>query len=129
MEKLLGGSVVDLMSKALGAYSLRQKAISNNIANANTPGYKRVSVLFEDAVRDAMRGQRLGAPQISSDRVNNISPTISTDQVTESRYDGNNVNIDIEMAELAKNSMNYEAITKILNSNFGLIRFVINSGR
>lgn len=109
---------VDVYNKAINAASLRQQAISSNIANVDTPGYKRQDVVFESMLQDAMRmnGKGNGFGNISLDQLN---PKLVTDRKNMSyRMDGNNVDIDTETAEAAKNQLRYNALIDGVISSF-----------
>ena len=115
-----------VLSKTLDAASARQKAIANNIANVETPGYKRSYVSFEDELN---RG-------LDSDNKNNIrkglqtiEPLTQTDALSPSRPDGNNVNIDAEISDLARTSLKYKASTVLLQDKIGMLRSSIMEGK
>ncbi|MBI9011911.1 MAG: flagellar basal body rod protein FlgB [Clostridiales bacterium] len=121
-------NTINLYNKALDASWLKNEAITNNIANANTPNYKRETVEFEEVLKRAM-----GNPAISMTKtnekhmplMNNMNPVVIKDKSTSFRKDGNNVNIDTEMAYLAENQIKYETLTKQLNSNLKRLRIVM----
>ena len=104
------------LSLALDEASLRQQAISSNIANVNTPGFKRldVSSSFESAFSDALGnlsdGQSIGMMPAGT-------ITTAADQGP-ARPDGNTVQIEQEMLGLAQNSARYEFATDMLANNF-----------
>ncbi|MDD3051253.1 MAG: flagellar basal body rod protein FlgB [Candidatus Cloacimonetes bacterium] len=113
---------------SLDAYSARQKAITNNIANANTPGYKAQKVSFEDEYRKHLDETELRGDlthkkhfEIGYRDLQKISPR---NELRESRQNDtgiNNVDIDFEMAELAKNSLRYEMSTTLISKRFQAI--------
>ncbi len=123
---------IDIQKKALDASWLRQNILSENIANINTPGYKRKDVAFENLLEDYLSGARtsmttthpkhMGASQMGEARI------ISEDQ-TSLRLDGNNVNIDTEMAEIAKNSIKYNAMATEVNNQIRRLKAAIRVGR
>ena len=111
------------LAKTLDASALRQRAISNNIANVETPGYKRSYVAFEDELRTIMNGD---SPTISDRQaLNELEPISQTDMASPARSDGNNVNIDAEIADLAKNSLKYKALATILEARGAMLRAAI----
>lgn len=116
---------INLFNQALTASWLKNQAISNNIANVNTPNYKRETVEFEDLLGSAM-GNSVTSLNKSHVKhmplTSNVEPMIIKDRSTSFRKDGNNVNIDTEMAELAENQIKYEALTKQLNSTLSRLR-------
>ena len=137
IENLLFTKTMSLMGKGLDAASLRNTVISNNLANVDTPGFKRSDVVFEDELRKALTktGQIQGMitnPKhipIGSPSVSNISPKVELQNDTTMRNDGNNVDIDREMALMAKNTITYSALAQMLNGNFSKIRSAIFEGR
>ena len=106
------------LSLALDEASLRQQAISSNIANINTPGFKRldVSSSFESAFNDALGSLGSGGT---------VDPaTMPAGGITEAaeqgpaRPDGNTVQLEGEVLGLAQNSARYEFATEMLANNF-----------
>jgi flagellar basal-body rod protein FlgB len=104
------------LSLALDEASLRQQAISSNIANVNTPGFKRLDVspsfesAFSNALSDLSEGHSVG-----------MMPTGTITTAAEqgpARPDGNTVQIEQEMLGLAQNSARYEFSTDMLANNF-----------
>jgi|LGVF01.1.fsa_nt_gb flagellar basal-body rod protein FlgB len=123
-------SQINLYNKALDASWQKNEAISNNIANVNTPNYKRETVAFEEVLKRAM-GTSIPVSRTHENHMpmtTDISPSIVKDKNTSFRRDGNNVNIDTEMAELAENQIKYETITKQLNSNLKRLRLAMSEG-
>lgn len=134
---LLFTKTMGLMEKGLDTASLRNTVISDNLANVDTPGFKKSDVVFEDELRKALAktGQiqgmmtnpkhiPFGQPSIS-----NISPKVVLRNDTTMRNDGNNVDIDIEMAAMAKNTITYSALAQLLNGEFSKLRSAISEGR
>jgi flagellar basal-body rod protein FlgB len=107
---------VQSLSLALDEASLRQQAISSNIANVNTPGYQRldVSPSFERAYTSALTNLSAGEP-IASMPTGTV--TTAADQGP-ARPDGNTVQIEQEMLGLAQNSAKYEFASEMLANNF-----------
>ena len=112
------GYGTDLLSQMLDASSLRHRVIAQNIANVNTPGYKRLEVAFEEEL-----GKLLGRGSAASGAM----PTVHEGDGVE-RVDGNTVDIDREVGDLNKNGLLYQAAAQILASRFGSLRAAI-SGR
>lgn len=124
---------VDFLKKAMDGSWLKNKAIANNIANVNTPGYKREVVNFEDVLKNELNmttGTKINKTNSTHmDNYNGYTPTIEKVKNTSFRKDENNVNIDIEMAEYSKNTIHFQFLTKQLNSQFSRIRSAIKDGR
>ncbi|MEN6413199.1 MAG: flagellar basal body rod protein FlgB [Veillonellales bacterium] len=130
LRSLLASSQVSVLEQALSAASLRQKVISNNIANVNTPGFKKSTVIFEDLLQDAVNGGKLQLTRTQEQHIptpgnDKILPLLSTDDSTAFRTDGNNVDIDVEMAGLAKNSIYYDAVAQQLGTYFTNLKSAI----
>jgi len=110
---------IDLLAQVLDASALRHRVIAQNVANVNTPGYKRLELAFEGELAKALR-----APAGDTAAVR---PTVIQTDAPE-RVDGNTVDIDREMSEVAKNGLLYQAMSQILASRLGSLRSAI-SGR
>ncbi len=126
IRDLLSDKTMAALSKALEGYAIRHKAIASNIANAETPGYKRVQVSFEEDLKQALaNGDRERAIQAIKD----ISPKPVQDYASPGRPDGNNVSLDQEMTDLIENGLQYQTITTIIHQKIAGLRTVINEGR
>src|SRR5687767_11705034 len=102
-------STFHALNAALGASGMRQQAIANNIANVNTPGYQRKDVEFDGALRKALEADAEGDSSLLAE----LKPTVTTDQRATMRQDGNSVDIDQEMADLAENNIRYNALVQL----------------
>lgn len=114
------------LSKTLDAASARQRTIANNIANVETPGYKRRYVQFEEQLQAAL--QEKGNEKVRR-ALSNLAPTEQTDAITPGRPDGNNVNIDAEIANLAKVGLKHRAATVLLEGKIAMLRAAISEGK
>ena len=101
LEQVVNTSVIDVSSRAMAASTLRHEVLSNNIANVNTPNFKRSHV----------RG------------------VIEQENTTNMRLDNNNVDIDVEMAEVAKNQLYYNVLANQLGGHISRMKSVITSGQ
>jgi flagellar basal-body rod protein FlgB len=130
-------SKTKILGKALDATWLRNDAISQNIANVDTPGYKRKTVNFEDYLKQALDSDSIKVNlknsrqiPIGGSNVDNIDIKVTEDNSSLSmRLDGNNVDIDSEMASMAKNSLQYNTLAQTLSSEFKRLGTAINEGR
>lgn len=119
---------INVLDKAADASWLRNTAISNNIANASTPNYKRQDVHFED---ELMRALGHSAYQTMDSKVYHLNtaelkPEIFTDSESFSyRLDGNNVDIDTENVYLAENQIRYNAILDSVTKEFANLKAVM----
>lgn len=123
--------LVDLVTKGLDAASLRHKVLSNNLANANTPGFRRSDVdfsnLFEQSVSMPVRKTHPQHITISRRKISGIH--IVQDTATAIRNDGSNVDADREMILLLENQLHYQAMADVITRNLGFLRLVIGEGR
>ncbi|MFA6451268.1 MAG: flagellar basal body rod protein FlgB [bacterium] len=123
------------MRKGWDAASVRQKVISNNIANVDTPHYKRSEVNFEDSFKQALEKapkrlvgfhtDTMHIPINPPTDLNSVKPTIWRENDTFTRADDNNVDIDVEMAELAKNELMFNALTDSLSRKLSGLKMAI----
>ncbi|WP_058485148.1 flagellar basal body rod protein FlgB [Defluviitalea phaphyphila] len=115
-------SNVNILEKALDASWLRNEAIASNIANADTPGYKRKDVEFEKYLNEAIKFNK-SIHEIDTDKIN---PKIITEYSNlKNRMDENNVDIDVEMTEMAKNSIKYNTLISQVSNQFKRISIVL----
>ena len=104
----------EIIGAAMRAASVRNDVIVNNIANVDTPGYKARGVSFEDALRGALdRRARTGILDLTD-----VKPEVKyVNRGFHYRLDGNNVDIEAEMAALYRNSVRYDALASGVISN------------
>lgn len=125
--KIFNNTKIPILSKALDAYSLRHKVISSNIANIGTPGYKAKSVEFESLLNQASTAVSI-QPAITDKRhfelatvsqtpkvVNAVPDTMSDEEM---KSGVNDVDIDVEMAEMAKNQIRFKYVSRLLGDSF-----------
>lgn len=132
-EKIISSKTMNLLTMGLDAASMRQRVIADNLANIETPGYKRSEVVFESELRKAMGQQGgLGAAMtherhipFGRQGIARVRPEVVRGSDLSMRVDGNNVDIDREMAELAKNSIKYEMIVQQLSGQIKTIKSAI----
>ncbi|MBI3408774.1 MAG: flagellar biosynthesis protein FlgB [Planctomycetes bacterium] len=110
-------SRVDFLARLLDVAALRHDVIAQNVANVNTPGYHRQEVQFEEFLSKALDGGK---------GLLEVKPQVITDPVATARNDGNTVDIEMEMAQLAKNSLLYKVYTQILATQLGHMRSAIS---
>lgn len=149
---LISNLTSKVINRALDGLSMRHVAISSNLANVDTPNYRRRDVAFEDSLKSAINNQASGGQPMrvaSNDQqlglrltqpghipldgqsatVEQVQPDMTESEGVAFRNDGNAVDVESEMAHLAENTQRYIALTNI-NSRMGRsIRSVIqNSG-
>ena len=123
------------LERALSTASLKQQVHSSNIANVDTPGYKSKQVSFQTALTDAQNNLSISSYKTNSKHISfsnentHFNPTIKVNGDTTYKPNGNNVDMDLEMAELAKNQLWYNAVTERVNGKLNSLQTVINGGR
>ena len=101
---------INALTSALDGLSQRQRAISDNIANINTPNYHAKRVQFEEALADAVA---------SGD--GRVTPTVA-ESLEPTRLDGNNVNLDTETLSSVDTMLRYQFATQAVNGSFTSMR-------
>jgi len=113
---------IPLLAKALDVYTLRQRAIADNIANSETPGFRRREVRFEEELRRALgggiRGRRTDPRHIPIGRpkVEEVRPRLVRT---------NNVDVELEMVRLTKNYLKYISAIEVLKRRLRDIKLSI----
>ncbi len=125
----MGDLTYDLLKKGLDASSMRQGAISNNIANINTLNYKCSKVEFEGLLHKAINNvgmKKTHEKHFGTGKIADIEPKAVKKTETYLNDNGNNVDIDLEMTELAANEIYYSILVRQLNAKLGNLNYVIN---
>ena len=123
MVSLIDSSTTGLLSLALDAAGMRQQAIAQNIANANTPGYQRLAVSFEGRLAELTRNTSMGGEPPSLASLGDFRPSF------ELAGNGEPVALDMEVAALSENTLHQQALLKALNKHFALLGSAINEGK
>lgn len=123
---------IDLLKNSMDYAWKKNELISNNIANVNTPGYKRMTIEFNDLLNSKLK-KKIDLKTTNEKHFENINNNdrykIKRDKNLSTRKDGNNVNIDIEMAELIKNTLFYNTLSTKISNDLNKIKMVIKEGR
>ena len=115
-----------VLALALDAASLRQQAISANIANANTSGYVPQRVSFEDQLVDARRGMAQTG-RVDAFALGDVRPRMES--VVDSQGVPAQVQLDMEAADMARNAVQYQALVKGLSRHFAILSMAAGDGR
>jgi flagellar basal-body rod protein FlgB len=108
------------LERAVSGASMRQSVLANNLANAETPGYKRMDVDFHDALAQAMG---------SADSATIEATTFTAKQDPQTmRADGNGIDIDTESAAMAKNGLEYEALLSVAKARIQIVQSALGVG-
>jgi flagellar basal-body rod protein FlgB len=129
----LGDARIDFLQRALSGLARRQTAIAGNIANVDTPGYRRRDVAFESELRGALGTSggplattspgHIARPSLSMSLMGGDAPDGRTSAM---RNDGNDVDIDYEMTQLAETSLKYQLLTQATSSRFTTLREIVS---
>ena len=114
---------IKVLDKAADASWVRNDVLANNIANADTPNYKRKDVQFETYLSNAVAGTDSLDETVANIDLSTLESTTYTEQAGLSyREDGNNVDISTENVELAKNQLKYYTLMNSVNQEFGRLK-------
>ncbi|PAV29995.1 flagellar basal body rod protein FlgB [Virgibacillus profundi] len=129
--ELFGGTIRTL-EKSLNYATAKNRAISTNISNIDTPNYKAKDVVFKDALNDAvansLEAKRTNERHLPFNSINHSPYQTIAKNNTMYNHNGNNVDVDKEMAELAKNQIYYQALVDRINGKFSSLQSVIRGG-
>jgi flagellar basal-body rod protein FlgB len=144
LNGLFNNPTLMALEHGLDACSLRGKLIANNIANVDTPNYKAQRLNFEDILASNMNATSEPGklqliqtdprhlPGFGSNRLDGAytpQGIIYTDNSQTFRLDGNNVDIDHETAEEAKNAIQFATLTDLIGRKYSSLRTVITEGK
>lgn len=122
------------IKKSLNASTERGRVIAHNIANVNTTGFKASKVIFEDKLNDVLESRSIGLKTTNNKHINDgntiegFKHEIKADRSTSMRANGNNVDIDGQMTELAANSILYNGLVNQANNRIAMRRYVVTGG-
>lgn len=131
------GKTVDIMQRTMDVSLTRREVIANNIANVETPNFKRTDVNFEASLARALASEKapetLGAKMSSVNHIpfnrsvdyKSVQPRFVLDYLTQSKNNGNNVDIEQETMAATQNQMMYELMTTSISNQFSRINMVL----
>jgi flagellar basal-body rod protein FlgB len=135
MREMFDDSVFKVLKKSLDTYQLRHKVIAENIANVDTPHYKKAFVTFEDELKKALsevsglRGVTThpGHIPIPSDtpRLDEVQGRTFVENDYNNRVDKNNVDLEEEMANLSRNTILFNIYSQLLSTKYKMYADVI----
>lgn len=126
---------IQSLEQALSTSALKQQTHTANIANVDTPGYKAKQVDFETALKNASSKQAMASYKTDAKHIafsnesSQFDPRVTVNENSMYKINGNNVDMDVEMAELAKNQLHYNAVTDRISGKFRSLSSVISGGR
>lgn len=127
-------SVTGTLFQQLSFRGERQKVISSNIANINTPGYKTKELVFENELEKANSKNDLALKTTHHSHIQKdltqqpkTNPRVVQVKGLEEQNDGNNVSLDTQMGEMSKNSILFDALNASIKKDSRLFKSVIES--
>ena len=130
------GKNLDILRRAMDAAVVRREVIADNIANADTPNFKRSVVTFESELKRALDSERVEHfPMLLTDRrhivpdepidYRTVEPRRVLDYLTTSKNNGNNVDIEEEGVLALQNQLQYETMSQAIGSQFSIVNLVL----
>lgn len=126
MLRYLSDPTTAALEKALQGQALRQRAVANNIANVDTPGYSPQRVRFESELQAALAADPEDAIE-TTDRIGRLQPQEQREEIS-LRRDGNGVDIEREMVELAESSLQHRVLVRLLSKKLQMLKNVATEG-
>lgn len=120
------------LENSLQYSTMKNKAISNNIANVDTPNYKAENVSFKSLLQDESNRLELKSTHskhLPATNSNHSQHVMATNNSTIYNHNGNNVDVDKEMADLAENQIFYRSLIDRMNGKFQTLQTVIRGGK
>lgn len=119
------------LKTAMDVQMKRQELHAQNIANAETPGYKRKYVAFEEYFQESKMKLKLN--QTNEKHFPKLTKTITAKEITQKNTnltnDKNNVDIDMEMTEMVKDALRYQTLSRLMSANIDRYNTVIRNAR
>ena len=112
-------NIVDIINAGVKAETLRQKAIANNIANLETPGYRRIDVKFEELLARCLRSS--GEFDLSE-----VEAEIYRPKNTPVKSNGNDVSLETEIGQMIKNTLRHKTYIRLLSKKYSQIDLAMN---
>ncbi len=129
---MINTELMNLLEKAMDGSTMRHATLSNNLANVNTPGFKRGDVSFRSSLDEAI-GPKLPLKRTSPLHLKNLDQRSESELIIDSRAslrnDGNNVDVDVELATMAENNLYFNSLAQLLSSQLSVLRQAIAEGR
>ena len=121
---------INIMDKAADASWTREALLTNNLANVDTPGYKRADLDFASVLKRELKTFKYIPLDKKVRALNRDLGVLSVEPYTDSanysyRLDGNNVDVDTENVELASEELRYEMLTTAINEEFSRFKSVL----
>ncbi|MED4532522.1 flagellar basal body rod protein FlgB [Metabacillus fastidiosus] len=125
-------NTINSLEQALNQSAIRQKVMSDNIANVDTPNYKAKDVSFSNILQKEignLQAYRTDERHFEFGSHSKENFKVFTKSQTSYQQNGNNVDIDQEMTNMAKNQIQYNALVDRISSKFNSLKTVVKGGR
>ena len=142
IDRLFDTRTMRVLENAMSASGVAHETIAHNLANVDTPGFKRSEVVFQSKLAAALAEQEQAGAVLQGFRTDprhlpigdpgdpaTVQPEIVTRAETSLRPDGNNVDLDSEMVRLQENALLYQSLTELVRLKLGQLRTAITEGR
>jgi flagellar basal-body rod protein FlgB len=113
-------STMQMLNKMMSVCEMRQRVLASNVANANTPGYVRRDVTFQQALAEAVRSDDV-------EKIASVQAQVATDPTRPVGPNGNNVSLQSEMGAMAENGLLYGVAARAIGGKFALLHRAIQS--
>jgi len=124
---IMFGNSIDLHKKSLEYLWKKQEVTLNNIANAETPGYKEKYVTFEETYKSRLDAAlHVGDSSYVNDKINSSHYNVVERNTESARLDENSVDLDVQNVELARTALQYQTVLRSVNSDINRLRSVLN---
>ena len=127
-----------VLQKSMDALAIQHEVIANNLANIDTPNFKRSEVSFQDKLKNILTQDEPSAlwrtnvkhfPITQQVSLDDFKPTITTITDTIGRNDGNNVDLEMESAKLAENNLLYNSLADVTGRYIANLKHAITEGK
>ena len=105
------GNIINLLEMGARAEGLRQRTIATNIANMETPNYRRQDVRFEELLNDALTSDK-------ALQLDDMEEMVYTPKNSPVRQNGNDVSLEHEVGQMIKNSLRHKTFMRVLNKKY-----------
>ncbi|MFY9115403.1 MAG: flagellar basal body rod protein FlgB [Dethiobacteria bacterium] len=130
---LFNDVVMDRLAQGLDMATMRQKVTAHNLANLNTPRFKRSYISFEENLQKAREKRyeiRATHPRhFTTPPAEPVTPEIKVDDTVTRRIDGNNVDLEVEVLNMVTNQLRYNTLIQQSSNRFKTWQYVIHQGR
>ena len=135
LSKLINQRVIRVIAKGLDGTAERHKVISNNIANAETPKFKRVLVSFENELKMSLGQNKNLKGAVTNTKhipinftpLDDVRPKMFNTKEQSLKNDGNNVDVNVEMANMATNSIKFNALSNLITRKIVMMKMAMRS--